>query len=90
MPLSTHIFIFESELSEKPDEMPEGNQDRLESYLEGLQLQLDGLLGLSTNWAKNWRSHGHQWRVKTDQSHSKLRFERPMCDYATEFRKVAM
>lgn len=61
MPLSTHIFIFESELSEKPDEMPEGNQDRLESYLEGLQLQLDGLLGLSTNWAKNWQSHGHQW-----------------------------
>ena len=67
--------------------MPEGNQDRLESYLEGLQLQLDGLLGLST-WSLE--SHGHQWRVKTDQSHSKLRFERPMCDYATEFRKVAM
>ena len=40
--------------------------------------------------AKNWRSHGRQWRVKTDQGYQKLKFERPMCDYATEFRKVAM
>ena len=37
--------------------------------------------------AKNWRSHGCQWRVKTDQGHQKLKFECPMCDYATEFRK---
>ena len=45
---------------------------------------------ITNNRAKNWRSHGRQWRVKTDQGHQKLRFERPMCDYATEFRKVAM
>ena len=37
--------------------------------------------------AKNWRSHNRPWRVKPDQGHQKLRSERPMCDYATEFRK---
>ena len=30
------------------------------------------------------------WRVKPDQGHQKLRSERPMCDYATEFRKLAV
>ena len=40
--------------------------------------------------AKNWRSHGRQWRVKTDQGHQELTVKRPMCDYATEFRKVAI
>ena len=40
--------------------------------------------------AKNWQSQGRPWRVKPDQGHQKLRFERPMCDYATEFRKLAM
>ena len=39
--------------------------------------------------AKKWQLHSRQWRVKTDQGHQKLRFECPMCDYATEFRKVA-
>ena len=36
--------------------------------------------------AKNWRSHGCQWRVKTDQGYQKLRFEHPMYHYATEGR----
>ena len=40
--------------------------------------------------AKNWRSHGRQCRVKTDQGHQELTVKRPMCDYATEFRKVAI
>ena len=40
--------------------------------------------------AKNWRSHIRQWRVKTDGGHQELTVKRPMCDYATEFRKVAM
>ena len=40
--------------------------------------------------AKKRRLHSRQWRVKTDQGHQKLRFECPMCDYAAEFRKVAM
>ena len=40
--------------------------------------------------AKNWRSHGRQWRVKTDQGHQDLTVKRSMCDYATEFRKVAI
>ena len=40
--------------------------------------------------AKNWRSHGRQWQVKTDQGHQELTVKRPMCDYATEFRKVAI
>ena len=48
------------------------------------------LYGLSIGRAKNWHSHGRQWRVKTDHGYQKLRFERPMCDYATEFRKSAM
>ena len=39
--------------------------------------------------AKKWRLHSRQWRVKTDQGHQKLRFECPLCDYATEFRKDA-
>ena len=47
-------------------------------------------LALDVNRAKNWRSHGHQWRVKTDQGHQELTVKRPMCDYATEFRKVAI
>ena len=40
--------------------------------------------------AKNWWSHGRQWRVKTEQGHQELTVKRPMCDYATEFRKVAI
>ena len=44
---------------------------------------------LAAGRAKNWRSHGRQWRVKTDQGHQELTVKRPMCDYATEFRKVA-
>ena len=43
-----YIFIFVSEFSEKPDEMSGGNQERLESYQGGLQLQLEELLDLST------------------------------------------
>ena len=45
---------------------------------------------LQLSRAKNWRSHGRQWRVKTDQGHQELTVKRPMCDYATEFRKVAL
>ena len=40
--------------------------------------------------AKKWRSHGRQWRVKTDQGHQQLTVKRPMCNFATEFRKVAI
>ena len=40
--------------------------------------------------AKNWRSNGRQWRVKTDQGHQELTVKCPMCNYATEFRKVAI
>ena len=40
--------------------------------------------------AKNWQLHSRQWQAKTDQGHTNLRFECLMCDYATEFQKVAM
>ena len=33
---------------------------------------------------------GGRKRVKTDQGHQELTVKRPMCDYATEFRKVAI
>lgn len=29
----------------------------------------------SLSRAKNWQSHGRQWRVKPDQGHQKLRFD---------------
>ena len=39
--------------------------------------------------AKTWQLPGHQWKFKTDQGHQKLRFDCLMCDYDTEFKKVA-
>ena len=47
-------------------------------------------LAATLSRAKNWRSHGRLWRVKTDQGHQELTVKCPMCDYATEFRKVAI
>ena len=34
------------------------------------------------------KTGSHQWQFKTDQSNQKSRFDRPMCDYDTELRKV--
>ena len=47
-------------------------------------------IACDTHKAKNWRSHGRQCRVKTDQGDQELTVKRPMCDNATKFRKVAM
>ena len=55
----------------------------------GIGLDMSSTGGRQTR-AKNWRSHGRQWRVKTDQGHQEITVKRPMCDNATEFRKVAI
>ena len=39
---------------------------------------------MNNNRAKNWRSHGRQWRVKTDQGHQELTVKRPMCEGVTK------